>query len=294
VVLQDNLDRFRPSALPDFGIIQGLPASIPVLCEGMPSDLRLDSSTLYGIALDDLLNDNGRIGYHSARHLREAFRLPADGRLCLLGSVRDAPLEAMWHRSSVDRIWARIRSFGFEFVTGASFSVFEQHSRNGQLVSVDRNMLSTDLLAQAGLPVVPVFCEVFEEDLLFAVRWLKERPSLEVVAGLAQGWRTDEEFNRFLERMKFLKRHVPRPLHFLIIGCSSAVRIWTLFRELGQVTVANTNLALSGVNGAGWDPEYHKMVAVPQEIPREHIIRHSFEDFAEFCETCAGATRRAA
>ncbi len=155
-------------------------------------------------------------------------------------------------------------------------------------------MASVEFLASEDLSVVPVFCEVIDEDLDFAVRWLEERPSLEVVAGLAQGWKTDEEFPRFLWRMKFLKDHVRRPLHFLIIGCSSADRIWTLFQELGAVTVANTNLALSGVHGAGWDSKYHKIVAVPQEIPCEDVILESFQSFAEFCELCVGETRTAA
>jgi hypothetical protein len=292
--LEENLDRYRPANQPSFCTIQGLPTSIPVLCEGMPRELRLNAHDLYGIALDDLVRDNGSLRYGTASELREAFRLPRDGRLCLIGSARDTRLEDLWARSARDLVWRRIRRLGFEFATGVTFSVFEQQSRRGQLVNQDRNMASVELLASEGLPVVPVFCEVIEEDLDFAARWLEERPSLEVVAGLAQGWKTDAEFPRFLWRMKFLKDHVRRPLHFLIIGCSSADRIWTLFQELGAVTVANTNLAISGVNGAGWDSQYHKMVTVPQEIPREEVIPESFQSFAEFCEFCAGETRTAA
>ena len=208
--------------------------------------------------------------------------------------MRDTRLEQLWFRSDADLIWTRIRRLGFEFVTGATFSIFEQHSRNGQLFNAERNMLSVDLLAQAGIPVVPVFCETLEEDLAFAAHWLEERPSLSVVAGLAQGWQTDKEFYRFLSRMKFLKAQVARPLHFLIIGCSSVVRIWTLFQELRNVTVANTNLALRGVHGEGWDHQYLKMVKVPREIPRERIISESFKDFSEYCDNCADLTRQAA
>jgi hypothetical protein len=291
--LEENLDWHRPSNRPSFCIIQGLPASIPVLCEGMPPELLLNSHDLYGIALDDLVRDNGSLRYSTGSELREAFRLPRDGRLCLFGSARDIRLEELWARSVRDLVWKRIRKLGFEFVTGATFSVFEQQSRRGQLVNQDRNLLSAELLACEDLPVIPIFCEVIEEDLDFAVHWLGERPSIEVVAGLAQGWKTDNEFSRFLWRMKFLKNHVRRPLHFLIIGCSSADRIWTLFQGLGDVTIANTNLALSGVNGTGWDSKYYKMVEVPGDIPREDVLRDSFEGFAAFCEDCANGTKKA-
>ena len=82
--LLQNLDEHRPSVLPRFHTIEGLPASIPVLCEGMPPDLRLSSTNLYAIALDDLLREDGSIAYDTARELRGAFLLPPDGRICLL------------------------------------------------------------------------------------------------------------------------------------------------------------------------------------------------------------------
>ncbi|HEX9669624.1 MAG TPA: hypothetical protein VGC93_09080, partial [Thermoanaerobaculia bacterium] len=205
-------------------------------------EVRLPANDLYGIGLDDLLDDDGTIRYRSGKVLRAAFRLPPDGRVCLLASVQDGPLENLWSRSLTDAIWMGISQLGFEFVTGFSFSVYEQQSRAGQIWAAERNMASAELLGHAGLPVVPLFCEVIEEDLEFAARWLEERPSLEVIGGLAQGWRTDAEFERFLMRMKFLKNAVARPLHFLIVGCSSANRVKLLFRELTYVTVATANL----------------------------------------------------
>lgn len=181
-------------------------------------------------------------------------------------------------------MWRRIRRLGFEFVTGASFSVFEQQSRSGQLFNQDRNMLSAEFLAREGLPVVPVFCEVMQEDLAYAVKWLQERPSIEVVAGMAQGWRTDGEFASFLDRMKYLKAQVGRPLHFLIVGCSSAARIPKLFRELECVTVSNANLVHSGVGGEWWDPEQEEFVPMPQELPRAELLEASFDSFSRFCD----------
>lgn len=282
--LMANLERHRPKQGVTFRIIHGLPAAIPVLCEGMPDGLCLGSDALYGIAMDDLLRADGTFQYSSGRHLREAFRLPSDGRICLIASVKDAPLEALWARSATDSAWRRIREFGFEFVTGASFSVYERHSRSGQIFNQERNMLSAEFLAAEGIPVVPIFCEILDEDLSFAARWLEERPEVQVVGGLAQGWRSDRQFIRFLERMKKLAGNVSRQLHFLIIGCSSRRRIPALFRELGSVTVMNTNLALKGVGGRWWDADQEGFSPMPEEALRRDMIQPSFSAFSRFCE----------
>ncbi len=292
--LLDNLDQHRRKIDVPFRILQGLPAAIPLLCQGMPTELLLGSRALYGIALDDLLRDNGTIRYGSGIELRKAFHLPPDGRICLIASVRDALLEAFWSRSDSESLWKRIRQLRFEFVTGTSFSVYEQQSRNGQLFNQRRNMLSVEFLAEEGIPVVPLFCEVIDEDLAFAAQWLEERPALQVIGGLAQGWRSDEEFSRFVTRMKILRKRVSRPLHFLIIGCSSSRRIPVLFEELRDVTVTTTNLVLRGVHGEWWDPELHRFTAFPKDVPCASRLQASFDGFTEFCKGHAEEVKRAA
>ena len=133
---------------------------------------------------------------------------------------------------------------------------------------------------------MPVFCEIVQEDLEFAARWLEDRPAIRIVAGLAQSWKTEQEFACFLWRMKFLKSQVRRPLHFLIIGCSNAVRILRLFRELESVTVT-ANIALKGVNGEWWDPDRQKFVPVPEGVwEREDLIPSSISGFTTFCDAC--------
>jgi hypothetical protein len=291
--LLDNLDRRRLPALPSFPILQGLPTGIPMLCEGMP-EVSLDPRVLYGVSLDDLLRMDGSILYSTGRDLRAAFQLPPEGRLCLVASVRDDRLEEFWHRMDTDLIWRQIRRLGFEFATGLSCTVFEQHSRNGQLFNQERNLLSCDLLARAGVPVVPIFCDIFEEDLDFAVQWLAKRPALRVVAGMAQSWRTNAEFARFLARMRYLKSQISGPLHFVIIGCSSVPRIPELFGELENVTVTTANFVLKAISGESWDPRALEFVPVPQEIPRGPIIYANVEGLLSLCELSARHPKKAA
>jgi hypothetical protein len=266
-----------------------------MLCSGLPADTSLDPRILYGVSLDDLLRDDGSIRHSSGKALRAAFRLPPEGRICLVASVRDERLEGMWPRMDTDLIWKQIRRLGFEFVTGLTCSVFEHQSRNGQLFNQERNMLSVELLAREGVPVVPIFCEVIEEDLNFAVQWLRERPALRVIAGLAQGWRTDSQFARFLRRMQYLKNQVAHPLHFVVVGCSSADRIPEVFSKLEHVTVTNANFVLRGVNGESWDSRREEFVPVPrEEVGRGQVVRGNIEGFMDLSERCARHPRRAA
>jgi Domain of unknown function (DUF4417) len=282
--LFENLDRYRPG-MQQYSILLGLPPAIPMLCEGMPKTT-LDPRLLYGIALDDLLHTNGRLKYVSGRELRAAFQLPPDGRLCLIASVKDPALEALWARSYTDGMWKQVKQLGFAFVTGMTFSVFEQQSRTGQIFNGDRNRVSVDFLAREGIAVAPVFCEIAEEDLEVAALWLEDRPQIRVVAGLAQSWKTDQQFARFLERMEYLKSHVRRPLHFLIVGCASAVHVVKLFERLGAVTVT-ANVALRAVKGEWWDPDLQDFVRVPQEAwDRGDMLPSSIQGFSDFCEMC--------
>lgn len=291
--LLDNLDRRRLISPPSFPVLQGLPTSIPMLCAGMP-EVSLDLRVLYGVSLDDLLRNDGSILYTTGNNLRAAFQLPPNGRICLVASVRDDRLEEMWHRIDTDLIWRQIRRLGFEFATGMSCTVFEQQSRNGQLFNQERNLLSCDLLARAGVPVVPIICDIIEEDLNFAVQWLAERPAIRVIAGLAQGWRNDAEFGRFLVRMKYLKSQISRPLHFVIIGCSSASRIPDLFGELEDVTVTSANFVLKAISGESWEPRSFEFMRVPDEIPRGTLVRCNIDGLLNLCELSARHPTKAA
>jgi hypothetical protein len=264
-----------------------------MLCDGMP-EVSLDLRVLYGVSLDDLLRKDGSIRHSTGRDLRAAFRLPPEGRLCLVASVRDDRLEELWSRMDTDLIWRQIRRLGFEFATGLSCTVFEQQSRNGQLFNQKRNLLSCDLLARAGVPVVPIFCDVIEEDLDFAVQWLAERPALRVIAGLAQSWRANAEFARFLHRMTYLKGKVSRPLHFIIIGCSAVSRLPELFGELENVTVTTANFVLKGVNGESWDPRALEFVRASREVSNGQLIRGNIDGFITLSELCARHPRKAA
>lgn len=290
--LLDDLDRHRERELPAYPLLQGMAPAIPMLCSGMPADLALTSPILYGVGLDDVLRKDGSIRYDSGGALRRAFNLSAGARLCLLASVKDNKQEEFWHYSDSRQVWAQIKGLGFEFVTTTSFSVFRKQSRSSQLFNLERNFLCADILARQEIPVVPLLCEILEEDLRYAVRWLERRSTVQVVGGLAQGWKRKNDFDRFISRMSFIKERVERPLHFLILGCSSVDRMPILYEKLGSVTVVSANPVIRGVNGQGYSAQM-KFVKLP-EIPRSSLVNRNVEEFMKLGYRFSGSSKKVA
>lgn len=251
----------------------------------MPRDLQLSPDRLYSVALDDIIRPNGDLYYHSSRGLRQAFHLPPDGRLCLVASIKDALLERMWQHSAINRLWSRIRGLNFEFVTSLSFSVFENQPRGAQILMQEKNLLAADLLAAAGIPVVPLILDIFEEDLEHTLKWLADRPEIETVGGLAQNWRRPAELRRFLDRMLFIKQYCPRPLHFLIVGCHEPARIQRLAQELGSISTSSENLVQQAIHGRVWDSQRMRFLRAGTWEPRAGLVVESLESYCNLCDS---------
>ena len=211
--------------------------------------------------------------------------MPPSGRLCLVASINDPLLENLWRQSAVNQIWSRIRSLNFEFVTSLSFSVFEHQPRGAQLLMQDKNLLSADLLAAAGIPVVPLILDVVEEDLEATLRWLADRPGIEVIGGLAQDWRRADEFRRFLDRMLFIKQHCPRPLHFFIVGCHQPDRIQRLVQELTHVSTSSENLVQQAIHGRVWDSRRERFLKAGPDETRETLVEESIASYCSLCDS---------
>lgn len=88
-LLVRNLREILPAPALAPQICPSLPAAIPILAEGMPEELSLDRDRLYGIAMADIVSARGVLKFDSGQHLRKSFRLPANGRICLIASASE-------------------------------------------------------------------------------------------------------------------------------------------------------------------------------------------------------------
>lgn len=243
VEFHTNLAQYRPEPLLDLPLVSPLPPFIPVLEAGLPVGLRLPRSELYGVGLRTLISEHGRLERtaESPSRLRRSLRLPADARLCLSCSCDDDRIEKLWERSEELGTWEALAKLRFEFVTGMTFSVWEQNPRFTQRYNIERNFASIDFFGHLGVPTVPILFCPRKADHLQAVRWLQDRPAVETVAGLAQFHRTFEDFGRFIDSFLYIRDAVGRDLRFLVIGAATLQKVDEVYRRYSRDVTIMTN-----------------------------------------------------
>ena len=277
-----NLMRHRPFHLQPLPSIPRLPAFMPVLGRGVAKDITLPDGLLYGISLGRLLKDSGELRYRSQDHLRRAFRIPKNARICLLGTGQEDLLMEALHRSLETNLWQALQELGFDLATSATFAVWEKQSRFDQIYAQDRNFASHDHLANLGVPTVPFFFCAEEEDYAAAARWLAERPQVNTVAALAQFHKTPRGFSGFFKSLCKFRDKMPRHFHLLIIGCGAADKIRQVYKEFPSATIATDKPVILGQSRQMVNPDLSKIQV--SSLRRPSLVENNIKQFSAFCE----------
>jgi hypothetical protein len=273
-----ELEPASASGLP----IPPLPAFIPVLVRVLPSAVRLDPSRLYGVALTTVLRRTGDVRYATPSQMRRQLGLGEGGRLCLIGTAKDARLENAWAGSERNDLWRRLAGLSFEFTTTTTFSVWDRQARFDQIYNQERNLRSYDRFAGYGLPVAPFLFFPARTDLEATLAWLEAHPVVDLIGILAQFYRSSEAFGRLLGGMKVLRDAVPRPLRFLVTGCATAGKLERLFAEFPSATVASTQPVMKALRGHATRTGLRHSAA--WSTKREHLVAGNVARHLEFCE----------
>lgn len=279
----EDLQRFCLSEVVRGPSVAGIPDVISVLEAGMPPETRLPDGLLYGVSLKTLISTRGFFKYKDGLTLRRGLRLPPDGRLCLLGTGSDQRLEALWERNGPDA-WTRMKRYGFEFATTATFSVWDSAPRFDQIYNQRRNLITYDYLAAAGVPTIPFFFCREDEDYSEVAEWLDQHPEVEVVGGLAQFYRTMPELRRLVADLRYLvEQALPRPVRLLVVGCATKERIALIRRAFPSASIAATKPVRKARSGhvATSSLDY---VPASQSVPIAELIATNVCAAAEFLE----------
>ncbi len=262
--------------------IPPLPAFIPILVRVLPSSVRLDQSLLYGVALTTVLRRTGDVRYATPSQMRRQLGLGEEGRLCLIGTAKDARLENAWAGSERNDLWRRLAGLSFELTTTTTFSVWDRQARFDQIYNQERNLHSYHRFAGYGLPVAPFLFFPEDTDLEAAVAWLEAHPAVDLVGVLAQFYRSSEDFGRLLGGMRLLRDAAPRPLRFLVTGCATAPKLERLFAEFPGVTVASTNPVMKALRGYATRTGLRHSAA--WSTKRELLVGRNIARYIVFCE----------
>lgn len=219
-----------------------LPSFIPVLETGMPRELKLNPDRLYGVYLRSVIDRYGNFKYRTAETLRKGLRLPMSGRLALFATATDALIERAWKNSISRDLWARLATFNFEFVTSATFSVYEDEPRSDQIHNQDRNFRSYGEFSRFGIPCIPFlfFNSSSDLDYQHLIWWLRTHGDVEKVAILAHSFSHMTAFERLLIQTRTIANDAGRQLQFVFVGAATIDKVKLVLSEYSNAVFVNT------------------------------------------------------
>lgn len=225
-----------------------MPEFIPLVSESKMDLTALSTGRLLGVSLGDILNDTGRVGLKSPKHLRERLKVAPSARLALIGTSMDWKLERFWTESKLDDSWRRLVDLEFEFVTSATFSIYYEDARSDQIYSRERNMFTHDTFSSLGVPSIPfILFSKEQRDYAANINWLRSRTDITDVALLGQQWDA-VEFDALFDELQSINNDVVRPIHFLVVGPSEANRITTILSSF-NATIATSRPFQAALHG---------------------------------------------
>ena len=219
-----------------------LPYFIPVLESGMPIELELNPSRLYGVYLRSIIDCDGHFKYKTADSLRKGLRLSPNGRLALFVTATDTLIERAWAFSEDRDIWQRLAGFDFEFVTSATFSVYEDEPRSDQIYNQDRNFRTYEVFCKLGVPCIPFLFFNQSSDLDYGkvINWLMKRQDIQYVAILAHSYKHERAFHRMLIQTRTIARDAGRSLQFVFVGASTIDKVRLILSEYSNAILVST------------------------------------------------------
>lgn len=257
-----------------------LPRFIPVLESGMPQGTSLLAERIYGVYLKSVLNRYGNFKYKSGSTLRRGLRLPERGRLALFLSATDSLIERAWEFSRIRDLWKRLAAMGFEFVTSATFSVYEEDPRSDQIFNQDRNFHSYELFCELAVPCIPFlfFNPSSDRDYQSILTWLRRHHDVTKVAVLAHCYRGERAFERMLTQSRSIVTDIDRPLQFVFVGVAKLDRIRQILSQFPDATfVTPQPVAKARVGELTMRGLQH--VKVGNQISRAQLLAKNIQQF---------------
>lgn len=192
---------------------------------------------LFVVSMGEFLRESGDLAFCNLAHLKEKLKIPPNAKVALIGTSSEKIQQAFWRNLEKFNLLERIANFGFEWMTSPTFPVYDLNPRADQIIHQFRNYLITDLIATYGLPVIPFIFPYNVADYLTFSKWLKDRPSINKVAILAQYYESDAQFSQLLRNIKQIEKYAERELEFLIVGVTKKSKLEHALSMLKNVSI---------------------------------------------------------
>jgi len=180
---------------------------------------------LFVVSMNVFLKDSGDFAFRDMVHLKKTLKIPTNAKLALIGTSSEKIQQAFWRVSERLKLLERIAEFGFEWVTSTTFPVWDENPRADQIIHQFRNYLMTDLMAEKGLPVIPFVYPYNDNDYRTFRNWIKDRPTINKVAVLAQYYESDNQFLQLINNIEKIQEYAEKELQFLIVGVTKKSKL---------------------------------------------------------------------
>ena len=273
-----------------------LPSFIPEVKTGLNLE-NCKEIEVFAISLGNIVGTKGNILVKSVEVLRKRYRLPKNCKVVLIGTAKDEKLQKLWANSDRLKIWEHIANMGFDFITGFSFSVWDEDPRTDQIVNQDRNFLTHDYFVNLGIPSIPFVFPYNDDDYEAFSKWIAERQDINIVAIFASSYRKERNFTQLLENMRQIQTYAKRKLKFLVIGASTKDKITKLNSEFDVCIVASKpfQAAKSGevcLDDLEYIGKKDLRYAQYKNLLREELALINFKKILSFCESLKKLTKK--
>jgi hypothetical protein len=284
----DTYDRTPVPYLTSYQRLIKLPSFIPEVKTGLNLE-NCKEIEVFAVSLGNITGTKGNILVNSVELLRKRYKLPKDCKVILIGTAKDEKLQKLWANSDRLKVWEHIANMGFDFITGFSFSVWDEDPRTDQIVNQDRNFLTQDYFANLGVPTIPFVFPYNNDDYESFGKWMLERRDINIVAIFASSYRKETNFTQLLANMRKMQIHAKRRLKFLVIGASTKEKITKLMSEFDVCIIASKpfQAAKSGEICTD-DLKYEKH----QELTRDELVQINFKKVLAYCNSFKKLTKR--
>lgn len=234
------------------------------------------------VSLDSILYETGKLHFKNKNELVWALGLPNDTKVVLIGTCDDFILERFWKISDVENLWQKIADFGFEFITGLTFSVLDNLPLFSHKFNQDRNFFSYDKFNSLGVPCIPFLMPFDKEDYQYIGDWLRKKTDVNIVAVHGSNYtRSPRLFNELISRLEKIKSFSPRHLKFLVVGVAKPNQMKILLNKF-DCTIVNPRPVMEGERaGNGYDKNLK--IKSDKKTPKDKLIFESIVNFENFC-----------
>lgn len=264
----DTIPRAAPCAAPP------LPSYVPYIYHGNRRAVPLDIEAV-ALPLRRFYRADGRPRFTSRAEVEATFGLAPHTQLVLIGSGRDAAIEAWWKLSETrGPLLATLRTLGVALITGPNYSMFTDEVRYNDMHAMKRIGTTWQEIVGAVVPGAYHLNARTPQDYRRLAAFLAARPEVTDVAfefKTGAAWRTRLGFH--LEELAQLPGRAGRPLHFVMIGGINAIPV--LAPAFGRVTYIDTSAFMNAVHRQRL---YLNNEGVMKKIPELTLIGQPIDD----------------